>query len=77
MPGVVQRLLITREREPLRTALIRARSDQAHGVGQRHGGLPAENLLQRPREPVGFDERLFLEATFGSGLDDDGELIAL
>jgi hypothetical protein len=46
--AVVQHVLVARDGQPLGAALVAARRDLAHRVGQRHRRLHARHLLQRP-----------------------------
>jgi hypothetical protein len=73
--AVVEHVLVAADRQPFRVAFERAGGDLAHGVGERHRGLDARHLAQLPRQPVGVDQGLVLEAAFLVGLDDHGELI--
>ena len=72
---VVQHVLVAVEREPLRIALERAGGDLPCGVGQRDRRLHARYLPQRPRQPVGVDQRFVFEAAFLARLHDQRELV--
>ena len=74
--AVVENVLVARDRQPLRRALVAAGGDLAHRVGQARGRLHARQLLQRPGQAIGLDQGLVLEAAFLLGLDDHREGVA-
>ncbi|MCY1208694.1 hypothetical protein D9M72_203280 [compost metagenome] len=74
--AVIQHVLVTRDGQPLGVALVRSRSDLAHRVDQRDGGLHPRLLLQQPAQPIRLDQALVLEATFGRCLQHDREQVA-
>ncbi len=74
--AVVEDVLVARDREPLRAALVRAGGNLPHRVAEEHRGLHARHLLERPGEPVGLHQRAVLEAAFRRRLHDHRELVA-
>ncbi|MCY1447790.1 hypothetical protein D9M71_644260 [compost metagenome] len=74
--GVVEHVLVALQAVQARVAFVGTRSDLAHRVCQRHGGLHTRQLLQLPGQAVGEDQCLVLQAAFGGRLDHDREGIA-
>ncbi|MCY1184665.1 hypothetical protein D9M73_253770 [compost metagenome] len=74
--SVVEDILVTGDGQHFRVALVRACRDLPYRIDQRHRGLHTRLLLQQPAKPIGFHQRLVLQATFIGGLEHDRELVA-
>ena len=74
--AIVQDVLVARQGQPLRAALVGAGGDLAHRVAEKDRRLDAGQLLQAPGQAIGLDQGLVVEAAFGRRLDDDRELVA-
>ncbi|MNN43891.1 hypothetical protein D3C81_1581550 [compost metagenome] len=73
--GVVEHVLVRRNRHPFRAALVGPGGNLAHRVGQRHRALHPRHLLQGPAQAIGIHQRLVFKTAFGFSLDDDRELV--